>query len=119
MSDLERRLRLYFNALNAFDLKAVEAMFTEDAVYVSTGLNNRKSGPTEIMAAFEKYFEEFADQISVDTNIKLIAPRTLSSDWRLKATSVKTGKISERQGTQVTTFNQAGLIAHIEVRDRV
>ena len=119
MSDLEARLRLYFNALNAFDPKAVEAMFAEDAVYISSGLNSRKSGRAEIIASFKDYFEEFADQVSVDTNIKLIAPNTFNSNWRLKATSVKTGKLLERTGAQVTTFNGAGLISHVEVRDEI
>lgn len=117
MSDLEARLRFYFNALNAFDLKAVEAMFAEDAVYISSGLNSRKSGRAEIMRAFQNYFEEFADQVSVDSNIKLIAPNTFSSDWKLKATSIITGELLERAGTQITTFNEAGLITHIEVLD--
>lgn len=119
MSDLEDRLRLYFKGLNAFDLKTVEAMFAEDAVYVSSGLANRKLGRTDIMMAFETYFEEFADQVSVDDNIRLIAPNTFSSDWKLNATSGKTGKLLERAGTQVTRFNQAGLIANIEVRDEL
>ncbi len=118
MSDLEQRLQRYFNTLNAFDLKAVERMFAEDAVYVSSGLNNQKLGRANIMAAFEKYFEEFSNQVSIDDNIKSVAPNTFSSFWRLKATSSKTGKLSERAGTQVTTFNEAGLIVHVEVRDQ-
>ena len=118
MSDLEGRLRLYFNALNAFDIKTVEDMFAEDAGYVSSGLSNEKSGRANIMMSFQTYFEEFADQVSVDDNIKLIAPNTFSSDWRSKATSRKTANLLEREGTQVTTFNDVGLIAHIEVRNR-
>lgn len=117
MSDLDQRLRLYFNALNAFDLKAVETILAEDAVYISSGLNGRIFGRANIMTSFKTYFEEFSDQVSVDTHIKSIAPNTFSSDWRLKATSVKTGKLSERAGTQETTFNEDGLIEHIEVRD--
>ena len=117
MSDLEARLRLYFNALNAFDLKAVEAMFAEDAVYISSGLNSRKSGRAEIIASFKDYFAEFADQVSFDTNISMVAPNCFSSYWSLKATSSKTGKLLERVGTQVTTFNDEGLIVHIEVLD--
>jgi ketosteroid isomerase-like protein len=119
VSEFEEKLRLYFNALNAFDFKAVEEMFTEDAVYVSTGLNNRKSGRASIMASFKTYFEEFADQVSIDDNIESISQNTFCSDWRLKATSSKTGNLSERAGTQVTTFNEAGLIAHVKVRDEV
>jgi ketosteroid isomerase-like protein len=117
VSELEARLRLCFNALNAFDLKAVEDMFAENAVYTSSGLANRKTGRAEIMRAFKNYFEEFADQVSFDTNISMVAPNCFSSYWSLKATSSKTGKLLERVGTQVTTFNDEGLIAHIEVLD--
>ena len=49
MVNAEGRLKLYFNALNAFDLKQVEAMFAEDAVYVSAGLNAMKIGRAEII----------------------------------------------------------------------
>jgi ketosteroid isomerase-like protein len=118
VSDLEPRLRLYFNALNAFDLKAVEAMFAEDAVYISSGLKSTKSGRAEIIATFKDYFEEFADQVSFDTNISMVAPNCFNSYWSLKATSSKTGKLLERVGTQVTTFNDQGLIVHIEVLDQ-
>lgn len=119
VNELEEKLRLYFKELNAFDLKSVEAMFAEDAVYVSTGLNNRKSGRANIIATFKIYFSEFADQISDDTNIKSIGSNTFSSDWQLRATSSKTGIPFKRAGTQVTTFNEAGLIAYVEVRDHV
>ena len=119
VNELEGKLRLYFKALNAFDLKSVEAMFAEDAVYVSSGLNNKKSGRADIMEAFQSYFLEFADQVSDDTNIMSVGPNTFSSDWRLKATSSKTGILLERAGTQLTTFNRAGLIAKVEVRDAI
>jgi ketosteroid isomerase-like protein len=117
VSELEERLRLYFKTLNAFDLKLVEAMFAENAVYISSGLNSRKSGRAEIIASFKDYFEEFADQVSFDTNISMVAPNCFSSYWSLKAKSSKTGKLLERVGTQVTTFNDEGLIVHIEVLD--
>jgi SnoaL-like domain len=103
--------------LNAFDLKAVETMFAENAVYRSSGLSSMKSGRAEIMLSFKIYFEEFADQISIDENVQAIAPSTFSSNWRLKATSNKTGKLLKRSGTQITTFNEDGLIVRVEVRD--
>jgi ketosteroid isomerase-like protein len=117
VSDLEARLRTYFNALNAFDLKAVEAMFADDAVYISSGLGEPIKGRLKIMEAFREYFAEYDNQISIDTNIKSVAPNMFSSDWSLKATSRKNGKLLERVGTQVTTLNDEGLIAHIEVLD--
>jgi ketosteroid isomerase-like protein len=118
VSDLEARLRFYFNALNAFDLKAVEAMFAEDAVYISSGLGEPIKGRVKIAEAFREYFDEYDNQVSIDTNVKLVAPNTFGSEWQLKATSCKTGKLLERAGTQITIFNEAGLIAHIEVHDR-
>lgn len=118
MSDLEGQLRFYFNALNAFDLKAVEGMFAEDAVYVSSGFGEPIKTRAKIIEAFCDYFAEYDNQVSVDTNIKSIAPKTFISEWRLTATRSKTGNILEREGTQVTTFNQGGLIVHIEVRDQ-
>jgi ketosteroid isomerase-like protein len=117
LSDIEEQLRFYFNALNAYDLKTVEDMFAEDAVYVSSGLREPIKGRVKIMEAFQQYFDEYDDQVSIDTNIKSIAPNIFSSDWSLKATSRKNGKPLERAGTQITTFNDTGLIAHVEVRD--
>jgi ketosteroid isomerase-like protein len=117
VSEIEERLRLYFNALNAFDLKTVEGMFADDAVYNSSGLSEPIKGRVKIMEAFQQYFAEYDDQVSIDTNIKSVAPNIFGSDWSLKATSRKNGKPLERVGTQVTTFNGEGLIAHIEVLD--
>jgi ketosteroid isomerase-like protein len=117
VSDLEGRLRFYFNALNAFDLKMVEGMFAEDAVYDSSGLSEPIKGRVKIMEAFRQYFDEYDDQVSIDTNIKSVAPNTFSSEWSLKATNRKNRKLLKRSGTQVTTFNEVELISHIEVRD--
>jgi ketosteroid isomerase-like protein len=118
VSELEARLRFYFNALNAFDLKAVETMFAENAIYVSSGLGKALHGRDQIMNAFRKYFAEFNDQVSVDTNIQILERNVLRSDWHLKATSCRTSAVLERAGTQVTTFNDEGSIVHIEVQDQ-
>ena len=117
MSDLEERLRFYFNALNAFDLKSVEAMFAEDAVYASSGLGAPIKGRSEIMKAFHLYFAEFDDQVSVDENIELVSPRIYHSNWKLTATNNKTGIRVNRAGTQITEFNAAAMIAKIVVSD--
>jgi ketosteroid isomerase-like protein len=119
VSEIEERLRFYFNALNAYDLKTVEDMFAEDAVYVSSGLREPIKGRVKIMEAFQQYFDEYDDQVSIDSNIKSIAPNVFSSDWSLKATSLRTGESLKRVGTQITTFNDTGLIAHVEVCDKV
>ncbi|MDE2445106.1 MAG: nuclear transport factor 2 family protein [Alphaproteobacteria bacterium] len=113
----EDSLRRYFKALNAFDLKSVEAMFALDAVYISPGLAKPQQGRTEIMRSFSSYFAEYADQVSVDDNIKPESPNTFSSSWRLTATSSKTGKRIQRAGTQRTIFDERGLIKRVEVFD--
>ena len=118
MSDHQERLRFYFNALNAFDLKSVEALFAEDAVYTSTGLGTSINGRAKIMEAFRNYFPEFDDQISYDKNLALVSPNTHHSNWALVATSNKTGERINRSGTQITKFNSKGLIVAIQVQDR-
>ena len=118
MVNAEERLKLYFNALNAFDLKQVEAMFAEDAVYVSAGLNAMKIGRAEIMKSFHEYFSEYSDQVSLDDRIIQTGPNVFQSHWQLSATSSKTEKSLHRKGTQITTFNDDGLIAHVEVHDQ-
>ena len=117
MSDLEERLRFYFNALNAFDLKSVEAMFAENAVYASSGLGAQVTGRAEIMKAFRGYFAEYDDQVSIDEAVNLVGPKTFSSKWKLTATSNKTGIRINRSGTQITKFNAAAMIAKIVVSD--
>ena len=117
VNDLEGKLRFYFKALNAFDLKSVEEMFAEEAVYASSGLGATIKGRAKIMKAFHVYFAEFNDQVSIDENIAIVSPLTLNSRWRLIATSNKTSQRIHRSGMQITKFNAAGLIIHIEVSD--
>jgi SnoaL-like domain len=117
VNDLEQRLVHYFNALNAFDLKLVEAMFAPHAIYLSQGLDAPKQGRAEIINSFANYFAEYSDQVSVDDTITKEAPLIFRSSWALTATSSKTGKLLRRSGTQRTTFNAQGLILQIEVFD--
>lgn len=111
------RLIAYHAALNDFDLEGVEAMFDANAEYVSPGLKGAIRGRAAIMAAMRDYFADYADQRAEDDEVLELAPNVVQSLWRLKATSSKTGKVLERRGQEVVTFNAAGLIACVEVFD--
>ncbi len=110
-------LRRYHDALNGYDERTVTAMFAQDAVYVSPGVNGRIAGRDAIIAAFTAYFTEHPDQHSIDEAVTLVAPGTVRSVWRLDATARSTGRRVTRRGTETITFDAAGLIAHVEVRD--
>ena len=111
------RLIAYHAVLNAFDLDGVEAMFAADAEYVSPGLNGAIQGREAIMKAMRDYFAEYSDQRAEDDEVAELAPNVVQSLWRLNATSSKTGKVLERRGREIVTFNAAGLIARVEVFD--
>ncbi len=111
------RLRAYHAALNAFDPAVVEAMFVEDAEYVSPGLNGVVRGRRAIMAGMAVYFAEYADQQSFDDEVVALSRNVVQSLWRLRATSSKTGKVLQRHGKDIVTFDEAGLIKRVEVFD--
>lgn len=111
------RLIAYHAALNSFDLEAVEAMFAENADYVSPGLNGVVAGRPAIMKAMQDYFAEYEDQVAVDDEVVELRPHVVQSKWRLKATSSKTGRQVTREGREVVTFNEAWLIIRVEVFD--
>ena len=119
MIDAVALLHKYHAALNANDLEKVSAMFADDAVYVSPGLNGEIKGRAAIMQSMRSYFAEFADQISTDESVTLTAPFTVRSFWYLKATSNKTGNASERRGSEFVTFNEESLIIRVEVSDDI
>ncbi|MEO6609456.1 MAG: nuclear transport factor 2 family protein [Aestuariivirga sp.] len=112
-----QKLIAYHAALNNFDSDVVEAMFTEDAEYVSPGLHGVVTGRSAIMKAMRDYFAEYADQKAFDDEVSELRPGVIQSKWRLEATSLKTGKSIKRRGREVTTFNGAGLIVRVEVFD--
>ena len=111
------RLRAYHAALNAFDLKGVAAMFAPDAEYVSPGLNGVVVGRDAIMRAMVAYFSEYGDQHAHDDKIVALSPHVIQSQWSLRATSSKTGKVLKRHGKETVTFDQDGLIKRVEVFD--
>ena len=112
-----QKLIAYHAALNNFDSGVVEAMFAEDAEYVSPGLNGVVAGRAAILKAMREYYAEYGDQVAVDGEVIELRPHVVQSTWRLKATSSRSGKLVQRQGREVTTFNEAGLITRVEVFD--
>ena len=108
----------YHEALNAYDEATVKAMFAPDAVYVSKGVNGRIEGRDAILTAFTVYFREHPDQHAEDEGVEILSPRTVRFAWRLEATSASTGKKVTRRGVETVTYNDAGLIAHVEVIDQ-
>lgn len=107
----------YHAALNAYDEATVKAMFAEDAVYVSPGVNGRIEGRDAIIAAFSAYFTEHPDQHAVDDEVTRVATDAVRSRWRLEATARSTGKRVARRGLETVTFTADGLIRHVEVTD--
>jgi ketosteroid isomerase-like protein len=115
--DLVAEVKRYHAALDARDFAAVEAMFAADADYVSPGVGGTLSGRASILAAFRRYFAEYADQHATDESVTLVAPNRVTARWRLVATSQATGRTSVRRGEEDVTFDSDGLISRIEVRD--
>jgi ketosteroid isomerase-like protein len=107
----------YTNALNRLDLDAVERMFAENAIYISSGMDGAYHGRSSIMAAFRAYFANHPDQVNFDKHLKRVGPNDVQSDWMLTATNAQTGKRISRKGIQVITFNEAGLIQVVQVMD--
>lgn len=107
----------YHAALNAYDEAVVKAMFAPDAVYISKGVNGRIEGRDAILAAFTAYFHEHPDQYAEDEGVEVLSPATVRFAWKLAATSRTTGKRVTRRGVETVTFDDAGLIRHVEVID--
>jgi uncharacterized protein (TIGR02246 family) len=110
-------LTRYHAALNDYDEAVVEAMFAEDAIYVSPGVKGRIAGRDAIIAAFTAYFAEHPDQAAIDEAVTQVAPDTAHSVWRLDATARSTGQRVTRRGTETISFDRHGLIRHVEVAD--
>jgi ketosteroid isomerase-like protein len=108
---MKEKLAAYTAALNRYDFDAVEAMFAEDAVYISPGIGGEIKTRAAIMAAFRSYFRQHTDQVNIDEDIVLADAQTIRSRWRLKAST------SNRSGSQRIYFNTERLIVRIEVED--
>jgi ketosteroid isomerase-like protein len=109
--------RRYHEALNRYDVAVVAPMFAEDAVYLSPGVG-ALFGRAAIIDAFTSYFSEYADQVAQDDTLVAVGTHQVRSEWRLEASSSKTGAKSIRQGTEIITFDDRGLISRVEVEDR-
>jgi hypothetical protein len=117
MIDPVALLKNYHAALNAFDLDKVEALFESDASYTSHGFNGKVLGSEAIMQAMRIYFAEYDDQVSTDTEVKILSAHSALAKWQLKATSNITHAKINRQGTEIIQFSINGLIASVEVMD--
>ena len=115
--DPAEAVRAYHAAIAALDFDAVEAFFAGQAVYRSAGTGGTVEGKAAILAAFRRYFAEFPDQHAEDTLIERLGPDKARSLWRLKATSEETGLVSQRSGEEIVTFDTAGKIVLVDVRD--
>ncbi|MDB5550448.1 MAG: Caspase, p20:OmpA/MotB [Rhizobium sp.] len=111
------RLVAYHDAINALDFAMIEAMFAENAVYDSGGLGGVVQGRGPIMEGFRSYFDLYPDQVSEDTVIEPLGERAIRSTWKLVATHRLTGEKLVRAGEEIVTFDDAGLIARVEVTD--
>ncbi len=112
-------LYAYHDALNAFDMRKVESMFSEDIIYISPSMKSDIKGRAALMLMFRKYFAEFSDQVSRDTKIELLSVNEVKSTWHLDATSGITGVKNKRNGEEIITFDNNGLIVKVEVKDQV
>ena len=110
-------LRRYHEALNAYDEAVVTPMFAPDAVYDSPGVGGRIAGREAIIRAFTAYFTEHPDQHAEDETVEVLSPRKVRFTWRLEATSRSTGRPVTRRGVETVTFDDNGLISHVEVQD--
>lgn len=109
--------RRYFDALNALDLAAAEAMYAEDATYHSRFVG-ALVGKKAIFAAFRQYFAEYSDQSATTEAIERLESKVVRTRWRLTATAKSTGLPLARRGSERIAFNADGLIARVDVEDQ-
>ena len=114
--DPVERLRLYHAAINALDYETIEAFFAEDAVYASPGVGDI-AGRDAIVAAFRSYFAVYPDRVAGDDLVEALSPRSARAVWRLVATDARNGAALRRRGEEIVSFDPAGKILRIEVRD--
>lgn len=112
------RLVTYHDAINALDFVTIEAMFADDAVYDSGGLGGVIAGRGPIMAGFRTYFDTYPDQVSQDSLVEALGGARVRSLWRLTARNRHTGEPLAREGEEIVTFDDSGLIMRVEVADR-
>lgn len=111
------RLIAYHDAINALDFTAIEAMFAKDAVYDSGGLGGVVEGRGPIMYGFRAYFDTYPDQVSRDSVVEVLGAARVRSVWHLTAHNRHTGAALVREGEEIVTFDDSGLIRRVEVHD--
>ncbi len=106
----------YHAALDAHDVDKVETLMAENATYESAGIG-LVEGRDAILAAMRKYFAAHTDHHAWDDSAEQIGPRTARAVWQLKATNNATGEKYHRRGEEDVTFDEAGLVLRVVVRD--
>lgn len=115
-ADAVTRLKRYHDALNHFAADVVAPMFAEDAVYRSVGIGTLH-GRDAIIRAMAEYFAEYVDQVATDDSITEIEAGKVRSEWRITATSSRSGQEIARRGVEIVTFDADGLIVEVAVED--
>ena len=116
MVDPVEMVRRYHAAINALDYEALDALFAEEAAYLSNGIGAVR-GKDAILRSFRAYFAEYPDQVAVDDLVESLSGSKARSLWRLTATHAVTGMTLSRQGEEVVTLDDAGKILRVDVRD--
>jgi ketosteroid isomerase-like protein len=115
--DPVERLVTYHAAINALDFATIEAMFAEDAIYVSGGLGGTTEGRDAIMAGFRSYFDAYPDQVAEDDLVEALDASRVRAVWRLSATNANTREKLLRAGEETVTFGSDGRIVRVDVTD--
>jgi ketosteroid isomerase-like protein len=110
------RLVAYHAALDAHDLSAVEKMLAPDVRYISHSIGD-VIGRDDVMTSLRGYFATNPDHQAFDDRLEQRDANTAVSHWNLRATNQTTGIVTERSGVETVTFDDAGLISLIDVRD--
>ncbi|TCL75961.1 nuclear transport factor 2 family protein [Rhizobium sp. BK251] len=114
--DPVKAVEAFHGAINALDFETIEKSLSANATYVSNGVGSL-AGRDEIMEAFRGYFETYPDQTAVDSLVEKVGPRSGRAVWSVRATNSKTGKPLIREGEETISFDEDGLITHVEVTD--
>lgn len=111
MIDLARQ---YVRHANAHDLDACEAMFSDDARYVSAGVGEH-TGRDAIRAMMNGFFWRFPDVHWQTSNWREEADGIVTFDFTMTGKDRDTGEPLYRQSVERICFNDNGEIRHIEV----
>ena len=108
------RAKAYVEASNTHDLDRVDAMFTEDAEYHSTGVGSH-AGRTSIRAMMDRFFAAYPDVRWAAESYRQTGDDGVAFDFVMTATPADGGDGIERRGVERLFFTADGLIRRIEV----